>query len=200
MSDARAEFLESLARYGKRIAGKGVPAYLQPGLAEQWDIYCRFGELMKDPTCADRDTYPGHLTGSALVVSPSRDRVLLTHHRKLGRWLQLGGHADGSFDLPAAALREAEEESGLADLAFYPLEVGFPQAILDLDVHWIPEGKEPGHYHYDVRYLIVAEPSREPQVSEESLDVKWLALEEAYRVTFGSSMHRLLDKIPRNAL
>ena len=65
--------------------------------------------------CLERTCRPGHLTGSAWIVSPDRTRTLLTHHRKLGKWLQLGGHADGDPDLLAVALREAREESGLAN-------------------------------------------------------------------------------------
>ena len=79
----------------------------------------------------------GHFTGSAWLVSGDGARVLLTHHRKLGRWLQLGGHADGDTDLRRVALREAEEESGLHGLA---VESG----IFDLDRHRIPaRGDEP---------------------------------------------------------
>jgi 8-oxo-dGTP pyrophosphatase MutT (NUDIX family) len=69
-----------------------------------------------EPECLERRCAPGHLTGSAWIVSPCRRRVLLTHHHKLDRWLQLGGHADGDGDLLAVARREAEEESGLAGL------------------------------------------------------------------------------------
>ena len=68
------------------------------------------------PDCLARTCAPGHLTGSAWIVSPDRRRTLLTHHRKLGKWLQLGGHADGDADLLAVALREAREESGLRGL------------------------------------------------------------------------------------
>src|ERR1700677_1858721 len=66
--------------------------------------------------CLVRSCMPGHLTGSAWVVSADRGRTLLTRHRKLGKWLQLGGHADGDGDLLAVALREAREESGLGAL------------------------------------------------------------------------------------
>src|SRR5438309_2052483 len=61
--------------------------------------------------CLLRSCVPGHLTGSAWIVSPDRARTLLTHHHKLDKWLQLGGHADGQDDLAAVALREAREES-----------------------------------------------------------------------------------------
>ena len=98
-----------------------------------------------------RERLAGHFTGSAWLVSADGRRALLTHHRKLQRWLQLGGHADGDVDLAGVALREAQEETGVAGLR---LEDG---AIFDLDRHWIPvRGQVPGHWHYDVRYLVRA--------------------------------------------
>ena len=119
------------------------------------------------PDCCERSLAIGHLTGSAWLVSADGARVLLTHHRKLGLWLQLGGHADGDADLARVALREAEEESGLTELA---IEGG----IFDLDRHWIPERKgEPGHWHYDVRFVVRARGSEDFAVSEESHALAW---------------------------
>jgi 8-oxo-dGTP pyrophosphatase MutT (NUDIX family) len=94
--------------------------------------------------------------------------VLLTHHRKLGLWLQLGGHADGDSDLARVALKEAEEESGLRDLALAP-------GIFDLDRHWIPQHREvPPHWHYDVRFVVRAYGDEEAfVVSDESHDLAW---------------------------
>lgn len=110
----------------------------------------------------------GHFTGSAWLVSADGQRTLLTHHRKLGRWLQLGGHADGDADLARVALKEAEEESGLGDLRVEP-------DIFDLDRHWIPErGDVPGHWHYDVRFVVYAGADERFVVGEESLDLAWL--------------------------
>ena len=84
------------------------------------------------PDCLARSCVPGHLTGSAWVVTPDRSRTLLTHHLKLDKWLQLGGHADGDGDLLAVALREAREESGLTRIRALSADV------FDLDRHWIP--------------------------------------------------------------
>ncbi len=127
-----------------------------------------FVELLDDPEDPFvRARLAGHFTGSAWLVSADGRRVLLTHHRKLGRWLQLGGHADGDRDLARVALREAEEESGLADLVVDP-------AIFDLDRHWIPErGSEPGHWHYDIRHVVRATGAETFTVGEESLDLAW---------------------------
>lgn len=117
--------------------------------------------------CFQRSNLDGHFTGSAWLVSADGQRVLLTHHRKLDRWLQLGGHADGDADLGRVALREAEEESGLGDL-----EV--ESEIFDLDRHWIPERNEVlGHWHYDVRFVVRATSSEDFVVSDESHALAW---------------------------
>lgn len=114
-----------------------------------------------------RERLAGHFTASCWLVDRRGERVLLTHHRKLGLWLQLGGHADGERALHLAALREAEEESGLAGLQVAP-------EIFDLDRHWIPEHKGvPAHWHYDVRYVVTAGEHEDYVVSEESLDLAW---------------------------
>lgn len=114
-----------------------------------------------------RERLAGHLTASGWLVDRRGRRVLLTHHRKLDRWLQLGGHADGDRDLARVALREAEEESGLGGLV---LEGG----VFDLDRHWIPARAEvPGHWHYDVRYVVRAGADEAFVVSAESLDLAW---------------------------
>ncbi|KRE99472.1 NUDIX hydrolase [Frateuria sp. Soil773] len=129
------------------------------------------GFLSSDAAVFERSHAPGHFTGSAWLVSADGARVLLTHHRKLGRWLQLGGHADGDADLAAVALREAEEESGLGDLAL-------EREIFDLDAHRIPaRGSEPEHWHYDVRYVVRSCGSEAFAPSEESLALAWMPIE-----------------------
>ena len=119
-----------------------------------------------------RERLAGHFTASSWLPDRSGRRALLTHHRKLGLWLQLGGHADGERDLRIAALKEAEEESGLRGLS---IDAG----IFDLDRHWIPEYKGvPAHWHYDVRYVIHAGQDEAYTVSEESHDLAWRRIDE----------------------
>ena len=149
--------------------------------------------------CFDRVCRPGHVTASAWVTTPQRDRFLLVHHRKLGRWLQPGGHADGQADIPAAALREAIEESGLANLRL--AENGSPLTPLDLDVHIIPasydaagELREDAHEHHDVRFLVLADGDLTPKVSVESHDVRWFTAEELQSVTDEESVLRMWRK------
>lgn len=114
-----------------------------------------------------RQRLAGHFTASAWLVSGDSQRVLLTHHRKLGRWLQLGGHADGHRDLAAVALKEAEEESGLTGLSVDP-------AIFDLDRHTIPRHNGvPAHWHYDLRFVVRAGSGETYVVGDESHDLAW---------------------------
>ena len=137
----------------------------------------------------ERSHPPGHFTGSAWLVSADGQRALLTHHRKLGRWLQLGGHADGDANLPRVALREAEEESGLVDLAVDP-------AIFDIDRHAIPaRGSEPEHWHYDVRFVVRAHGSEDFAVSEESLALSWKRVTDiAGDAAYDESLQRMAAK------
>jgi 8-oxo-dGTP pyrophosphatase MutT (NUDIX family) len=127
-----------------------------------------FLALLSDPDDPfRRERLAGHFTGSAWLVDGSGTRVLLTHHRKLDRWLQLGGHADGDAVLSRVALREAEEESGLTGLSVQP-------GIFDLDRHLIPaRGAEPAHWHYDVRYVVRTSGNEGFVVNEESLALAW---------------------------
>ncbi|MDL2079906.1 NUDIX hydrolase [Streptomyces sp. GXMU-J15] len=129
--------------------------------------------------CAD-----GHITASALVIDPTRERVLLTLHRKLRMWLQMGGHCEpGDATLSSAALREATEESGVAGLTLLP---GGP---VRLDRHPIPA---PCNWHLDVQYAVLAPPDAEHTVSEESLDVRWFGYDEVAGVA-DESVVRLLE-------
>ncbi|HVI54694.1 MAG TPA: NUDIX hydrolase [Luteibacter sp.] len=136
-----------------------------------------------------RETPSGHFTGSAWLVSADGERVLLMHHRKLQRWLQPGGHADGDADLANVALREAQEESGLADLDLLP-------GIFDMDLHLIPARRdEPEHWHYDVRYVVVARGSEAFTMNEESLDLAWRSIAElAADTSADTSLRRMALK------
>lgn len=142
--------------------------------------------LDSSPDVFQRWHPPGHFTGSAWLVSADGTRVLLTHHRKLGRWLQLGGHADGDADLAAVALREAQEESGLPALRV-------ESSIFDIDRHRIPaRGDQPEHWHYDVRHVVVAGADERFVVSDESHALAWRDIDEIAEATdTDASMRRM---------
>lgn len=146
--------------------------------------------VLQHEDCFERSLLVGHMTGSAWVLNAEGSHVLLTHHRKLNRWLQLGGHADGEPDLLKVALREAWEESGIADIV--PLQ----ETPFDIDIHRIPErGAEPAHFHYDVRYLLQAPSHARIQVSEESHAIAWVPLDGlAEREDVDEAMRRMVRK------
>jgi 8-oxo-dGTP pyrophosphatase MutT (NUDIX family) len=129
------------------------------------DEILRFADEHDD--AAHRSSLAGHLTGSALVVDSAATRTLLMLHRKLGRWFQPGGHADGDNNLPAVALREATEETGIDGL-----RVAVP--AIDVDVHEVrPPGEQP-HLHLDTRYLVIAPEGALESANEESLALRWV--------------------------
>lgn len=146
--------------------------------------------LEREEDCFLRSRTEGHFTASAWVVSPDLSHVLLMHHRKLGRWLQPGGHADGDTNLPGVALREAHEESGLTTLRLLRPD------IFDVDVHPIPaRGAEPQHFHYDLRYLLTANPQEPLAANGESKGFAWVPLQEVEQLTAANpSILRMLNK------
>lgn len=148
----------------------------------------RFNQLIAShANCFERDCWAGHITGSAWLLDPGHQRLLMTHHRKLDMWLQLGGHSDGDPDTARVALREAGEESGLS--------VGLlSDQIFDIDIHEIPERKgDPAHYHFDVRYQLQTQ-AEDFVVSEESIDLAWVPLETLRNYTTEESILRMLRK------
>lgn len=168
-------------------------------LAAQFDDYSRrwpgerpddagFSALLAEADPFVRARLQGHFTASAWLVSADGARVLLMHHAKLLRWLQPGGHADGDADLARVALKEAEEETGLTGL------VVEDQAIFDLDRHWIPErGEVPGHWHFDVRYVVRAVGGEAFVGNHESLGLAWRPV-EAVAADPDASLSRMAGK------
>ena len=141
------------------------------------------------PQCFQRDSFPAHFTGSAFVVSADGRRGLLHHHRKLDRWLQFGGHCDGEENVLAVAQREAYEESGIAGLTIASARP------FDLDIHKIPAfGGEPAHWHYDIRYILIAPENAEGRTSPESKELRWFSTEEMNSWSLDPGLRRLIAK------
>lgn len=138
---------------------------------------------------------PGHVTASVYVVDPATSRLLLHHHRRLDRWLQMGGHIEADETPQQAALREGAEESGLGDLEL------LTDSIVDLDVHFIPGSEkkgEPGHHHFDVRYVATtAAPAAIALAAAESKGLEWLELDRAEALMNEAAATRVILKIRR---
>lgn len=162
----RKALLEKLAEYRSRYP-------------EEKPCIDRFEHFVTEhPDCFERALKIGHVTGSAWLVNRAGTHTLLTHHRKLNRWLQPGGHSDGHPAPGEVALREACEESGIIGLKL------FDEQIFDLDIHRIPlRGEEPEHDHYDVRFVVRAVDSETYTVSGESHDLCWAPVETLASLT-----------------
>lgn len=149
--------------------------------------------VRNEERCFHRDCFdPGHVTGSALLISHDGQRVLLNHHKFLGLWLCFGGHADGEADIFNVARRELIEESGVVSFRVVSND------IFDLDVHDIPANPRKGegpHKHYDLCYLFQTTDSDDFAVSDESHGIEWCDYDEALRRTAPDArMQRMLKR------
>ncbi|WP_435355505.1 NUDIX hydrolase [Emticicia sp. SJ17W-69] len=139
--------------------------------------------------CFKRELSIGHVTGSAWIVDKSRQFVLLTHHRKLNKWFQPGGHCDGDSDVLNVAMKEAIEETGVADIQVLSDE------IFDVDIHLIPERKGiAAHFHYDIRFLFEADKNIPLVISEESNDLAWIGIAKVSELNDSESITRMARK------
>ena len=124
------------------------------------------------PDACLRACEPGHLTASAVLLDAAAERVLLTLHPRVGKWLQVGGHCEPEdSSLAGAALREATEESGMDGLVVDPVPV-------HVEVHPITCSLGVPTRHFDVRYVVRAPAGAQPVCSAESLDLRWWPLDE----------------------
>lgn len=150
-----------------------------------------FIELIEShENCYERNLLSGHLTGSAWVLNSNYSKALLIHHKKLNKWLQPGGHADGDENLRNVAQRELMEETGLKNTEVYI------DTIFDLDIHLIPKNNQvPQHHHFDIRYLFLGDDMDTIRISNESIDVRWWDLDSISNlVNQDRSIMRLVDK------
>ncbi|MCW2654731.1 MAG: putative hydrolase, nudix family protein [Mycobacterium sp.] len=144
------------------LTGWQAPDFAQEALREAVLAFV----LGRDDACK-RECVPGHITASALVIDGTGTQVLLTLHRRLGRWIQLGGHCENSDrHIVAAAQREAIEESGVDDLEVDP-------DLIAVHVHPITCSLGVPTRHLDLQFLAYAPPDASIEASDESLDLRW---------------------------
>ncbi len=165
-----------------------LAAYAPADLLEESSLSRILDFVRRSPSAFSRANLEGHITASAVIVRPEVPAFLLVWHRKLGRWLQPGGHMeDGDGSVFAAALREAREETGLEDFAF-PLG----ERILDVDVHPIPaQGPDPSHFHFDIRYVLTAATA---ETAAENGELRWFSFPQAIAAGIDDSLARALRK------
>ncbi|HEV7381360.1 MAG TPA: NUDIX hydrolase [Dyadobacter sp.] len=140
--------------------------------------------------CFERTLAVGHVTASGWVISEDRKSVLLMHHRKLDRWFQPGGHCDGDPDVLSVARKEIEEETGLVNCRTEG------DGIFDVDIHLIPANhKDAVHYHYDVRFLFIADGDEPLVINSESRDLQWVPISKIEEYNNSESIVRMARKI-----
>jgi len=137
-------------------------------------------QISDEENLHDRRNFNGHITGSAIVLSPDRTEILFIHHKLFNRWQQPGGHWEGDDEPnPLVAQREGEEETAAHIASYLPLDTANPLVPLDIDSHQVPardHKNEPIHWHHDFRYVFVAKDENvRPQESEINA-VRWFAL------------------------
>ena len=182
-ADLRSPLIDLLERY------KGFDAE-EEAMRENMLAFVR-----RSPNCFLRSLEEGHLTASAWVVNPDRSAAVMMFHRKLNRWLQPGGHADGDPDLLQVALKEVSEETGLQATPVSP-------EIFDVDIHEIPANAHvPAHLHYDVRFLLEIGHAHPLRINEESLKLAWIPMQQIAAHNSERSVLRLAEKVePTNIL
>jgi 8-oxo-dGTP pyrophosphatase MutT (NUDIX family) len=157
---------------------------------QERDFKLQFLTLLQHERCYHRDFLPGHMTGSAWIIDPSRQFVLLTLHAKLNRWLQPGGHADGDENIFNVASGEAYEETGLKRIT--PLG---NDLLFDIDIHLIPARHTfPAHHHYDIRFIFEADKGEPLTITDESHDLQWVRLDKLATLTDNESILRMKMK------
>ncbi|MCB1556434.1 MAG: NUDIX hydrolase [Alphaproteobacteria bacterium] len=166
-------------------------AYETPYEDERADVRDTIAFITAHEDAFARSCVPGHVTGSAVLISRDGTKILLNRHKKLGRWMHFGGHADGSADILDVARRELAEESGI--------ETAEPvsRAVFDVDVHTIPANAtkgEPEHKHYDIRYLFRCSDNDSFVCSDESTELRWCTAKEALTLVDSKDLRRMIGK------
>ena len=158
-----------------------------PNEIEKIDNFVDF--IRTDEKCYLRENLDRHITASCLLFNTAKDSILLTHHKKLNSWLPLGGHADGEPDPLIVAIKEAQEEAGIDEIKV------LNSVPIDIDIHHIPQYQNtPPHLHYDLVFLLQSQNDNF-LISEESLDLRWVKLDEITNLNPEERVARVMHKI-----
>ncbi|MBT4963873.1 MAG: NUDIX hydrolase [Francisellaceae bacterium] len=146
--------------------------------------------LNENKYCFERRELSRHFTSSALLFNKQLNKILLTHHKKLDKWLQLGGHCDGNLSTLQVAILECQEESGINNISV------LDNKIFDLDIHSIPKHKNVcAHYHYDICYLLKIESDEDDIIiSDESLALRWFGIDEILNTNMDIAAKNIVEK------
>jgi 8-oxo-dGTP pyrophosphatase MutT (NUDIX family) len=184
---------DDLTRFGDDLLAAAVHGYRPDGGCEEADLE-RINRLMRTAGDPWDRTVPLHITGSALIVHPATGRVLLRWHQRQQAWLQVGGHGDpGERDPLAVALREAQEETGLADLRPWPTPELRHVAIVS-----VPAGKgEPAHEHADLRYVLATGTPDAIVAENQQAQLRWLPAADAIQTATEANLRETLARVQR---
>lgn len=173
-----------------------VEAYIPFNEQEAADKAALLSLLRENTDISRRDNLTAHLTASAWVVNPERNKVLMAYHNLYNTWAWLGGHADGNFDLAAVAKKEAREESGLTDVRLASEEI-LSLEILTVDGHEKKGKYVPSHLHLNVTYLLEADSNAPIQIKEdENSQVGWIDFDDiGYKSTEPWFIERIYSKL-----
>ena len=192
----------------RRALRDAIAAFEPFNEQEAADKHVILRALDTDPDCFDRSAQ-AHMARSIWVVDPSFTQTLLVYHNIYDSWSWIGGHADGECDLAAVALRELQEETGVAharlvageahgagdaSAASEPTVGGVrplcgPGGIYSLEVLTVDGHEKRGayvssHLHLNVTYLAIAAPAEPIRIKpDENSDVRWVPLEDAIRLS-----------------
>lgn len=145
--------------------------------------------IKKNKNCFERSLSIGHITSSAWLLNKDKTKVLLMHHAKLDKWLQLGGHCDGVSDVITVAIKETREESGIQNI------IAISDKIFDIGIHTIPvNNKEKEHDHYDIRFLLRVTSDEQIIQNRESKELRWVAKNKSELPTDSTSVVRMFNK------
>ena len=176
MTQPETETAEATARLRDTVAAF-TPFNEQEAADQQVILHA----LDTDPGCFERSAQ-AHMACSIWVVDPTFTQTLLVYHNIYDSWSWIGGHADGERDLQAQALRELEEETGVAHARIVECGPGnvFSLEVLTVDGHEKRGVYVSSHLHLNVTYLAVADPAEpiRPKPDENS-GVRWAAIEDA---------------------